>query len=1107
MTPETSWKDYRDFVLKIEPAGEGKYRVEAQGPTGEAASTFAFPFDEKDLRIFLLEVGRPRQSFSRGRVPEPMKQTVDFGARLFDAVMNGEVRDIYVSARLHAENQAGGLRIRLRLSEAPELANLPWEYLYDGRDFLALSTGSPLVRYLDLPNPPRPMSVDLPLRMLVTISAPHDQPPLDVEAERRNIEEALAGLVQDRRLELAFTEDATLRTLQRTLRRAKVQGRPFHIWHYIGHGVYDPDRKTSYLLFCDDSQMSYSVNGFQLGTLMNNFPEMRLGLLNACEGARTDQEDPFAGVATALVEHGVPAVVGMQFEISDQAAIAFAGEFYTALVDGLPVDAALTEARRAVFFLPNWVEWATPVLYMRSRDGQLFDVHVEEPVKTHTERDPQEARPIPPVEAALETEQPVEEAVEETRVPEEEPLPEQEVTPAPAPAQPPPEAGVPVEEADRRAPAVRERDRQPDDQIRQAGREGFLRTLPSWAIPASGVGVLVLLVVLFFAFRGRGPATATPPATEPGVVVTTTMEPTDITALEVTPSPESRPTETEPVVEPTTAPLIALNPGNAQQMVEVARLGRGTITQIRLSPDGDRLAVAGGLGLWTVPVNDPGAPRFFEGHTDWVRSVDWSPDGERLVSGGDDETVRVWDANTGTLQRTLTGHSRRVRSVAWSPDGSRLASSGNDGEVRIWSLNATQALQVIDSGANTVWSVAWSPNGNALAWGGMNGVVRVHTLSGANQGDTRSLSGLSDNVWSVLWSADGTRLIADNGDRVLVWQVSSGNTVQELDSQSDWMPALSSPPAGTPLSWRLVDTVIQVREAISGQELAALEGFSDWVNDVAWSPDGSLVAGGTLDGLVKVWNPYEGTERMVAASVSAVNAVAWSADGGSLITAAEQGRLARWDVPGGSVAAEASAGNGETEAMAYHPDEDVLAYAGNSGTVWVHQAGFDAPRTAFTGHQGVVTSLALSPNGSRLASTGTGTTILVWDTSTGSVLQTLSGHTDTVSDLSWANEELLLSGSLDGTLRIWDTSNGVARQHLDTGHPVETVAWSPIGTLLASSWSDGDDGFIQIWDPSLRELRTLSRLNSDVTGLAWSPDGTRLASSSREGAVRIWGIP
>src|SRR5262249_52094338 len=102
---------------------------------------------------------------------------------------------------------------------------------------------------------------------------------------------------------------------------------------------------------------------------------------------------PFVGVSAALVERGISAVIGMQFEITDSAATVFSGEFYAALVDGLPVDSALTEARRAVFFQPNWSEWATPVLFMRVSDGRLFDVR---PPTSIPKAAPAPPHPTPP---------------------------------------------------------------------------------------------------------------------------------------------------------------------------------------------------------------------------------------------------------------------------------------------------------------------------------------------------------------------------------------------------------------------------------------------------------------------------------------------------------------------------------------------------------------------------------------------------------------------------------------------------------------------------------------------------------------------------------------
>jgi CHAT domain-containing protein len=116
------------------------------------------------------------------------------------------------------------------------------------------------------------------------------------------------------------------------------------------------------------------VSGTQLGTILHDCRSLRLAVLNACEGARTARDDPFAGVAASLVQREIPAVIAMQFEITDQAAVVFGEGFYEAVAAGFPVDAALAEARKSIFADQNDIEWGTPVLFMRVPDGRIFEV-------------------------------------------------------------------------------------------------------------------------------------------------------------------------------------------------------------------------------------------------------------------------------------------------------------------------------------------------------------------------------------------------------------------------------------------------------------------------------------------------------------------------------------------------------------------------------------------------------------------------------------------------------------------------------------------------------------------------------------------------------------
>lgn len=370
---------YVDFDLQIERADAGYRARVVDSPAGQASSEFALPFNALELENFLLRLGQTRNALVRdARLADSAEAQAPrlFGQRLFAAVFDNEVQACLRSSQDTVRRQGARLRLRLHLTDVPELATLPWEYLYHAtlNRFLALSAETPLVRYLELPDLILPVAITAPLRLLVIIASPTDHPQLDVEQEWGRLKTALADLEQRGLLEIERVEDARLAVLQQRLRQLD-----YHILHFIGHGGFDAQRQEGVLLLEDQAARSYPVIGGDLGMLLHDHRSLRLVVLNACQGGRSAGNDPFAGVAQRLVQQRIPAVVAMQFAITDQAAIVFAQEFYSALADSYPVDAALTEARKAIFAQGNKVEWGTPVLYMRAPDGRLFDVQGAEP--------------------------------------------------------------------------------------------------------------------------------------------------------------------------------------------------------------------------------------------------------------------------------------------------------------------------------------------------------------------------------------------------------------------------------------------------------------------------------------------------------------------------------------------------------------------------------------------------------------------------------------------------------------------------------------------------------------------------------------------------------
>jgi len=370
---------YLDFDLEILEKGKGYEAHVLYSPAGEARATFTPPFDRKDLDLLRASVEKAvlRRIAAKAarRLPTPeVAQLREFGEKLFASLVVNGVRDCYSRSCHEAQKESCGLRLKLRLPAA--LGQVPWEFLYSRSegDFLGLSIYRSIVRYLELPHMPvQSLCVPAPLRILAVIANPKSQrlDPLDVAREKRVLQEALAALVQRGLVALDFLEGpATFRQLTRRLRKEN-----YHVLHFMGHGGYDEETQEGVLVMENEQGGEAWAGSENLSRLLRDVPCTRLVFLNACQGAVTSEADPFSSVAGALVRAGVPAVVAMQFEITDAAAIILAQEFYESLADNLPVDAALAWARAQIVFEdPDSLEWATPVLFMRVADGRLFDV-------------------------------------------------------------------------------------------------------------------------------------------------------------------------------------------------------------------------------------------------------------------------------------------------------------------------------------------------------------------------------------------------------------------------------------------------------------------------------------------------------------------------------------------------------------------------------------------------------------------------------------------------------------------------------------------------------------------------------------------------------------
>jgi len=863
--------DVLDLQAEIAGAAHDVYEVTLRGPDGAQSSTRTrLPLSLDDLRALVARIPDSLIASSaavRRSVP-PEEQPVQLlGRHLFETLTAGGGGALLAAAQHTAALDERQLRLVLRV-RPPELAHLPWEFLFDAGQNGYVCPTTPLIRHPQVAAPERPLPVPPPLRILCMIARPGDQETLAVETERQQLGSALEELRHDGLIELGWVGGESRRELRAALRRERG---PWHIFHFIGHGGFDPVAREGTLALSDGAGGTYHLGAENFAMVLRNHQSLRLVVLNACETGRADATDPFSSVAGALMQAGLPAALAMQYPISDPAAIEFSQTFYEGLAGRLTVDAAVTEARQSIrLALPGTLEWGTPVLYMRSLDGRLFDIGRERPTRAQaTQADELYARGL----AALHTER-WDDAVAAFRM----------VT---ALDRTNPNGAAKLEEALRgrrldhlHTAAVGAADAgRWDDAVEHLtailavdpayrdarARLDLARTRQTVAalraeartLHAAGQFDAVLAI-------GVRLARLAPEDPDPDGVVTSARlasarqrragpppreRPRAVAAVPVARAESGRPDRPAPVGGPARRQKAAVAaPGRVVELVTPK-----PAWSVAFGPGGDRIAVGcdrrsavlldlegGRLGrthrLW-----GGSAPAFADGR---VRCLAFTPDGQRIALSGDCQ-VRVCDAGTGGLVAEVTagrhdvsavafcGNSRLVaasdhgvgiwtverptRSVgidhedsvyalAVSPDGTRLASAGRS-YLHVWDARMGERLLRIEYGA-MVFAVDFSPDGTRLATAGLDRTARVWD---AATGECLIRLELPDRVRGVAFGPDGTRLAFASGSAVAVRELSTGRTVLERDGDFGDV------------------TMLQVAYSPDGRHLATVGGGKAWL--------------------------------------------------------------------------------------------------------------------------------------------------------------------------------------------------------------------------------------------------------------------------------------
>lgn len=351
--------EYLDFELELGAEDSAGWPVAVlQSPAGNLRGRLTLPDRPEAL-------ARQAQAGGAGGA-------AGFGRILFEHLFAASgIHPAYAESLGAADARGQALRIKLRILD-PALAALPWELLYDQRfgEFVALAQDTPLVRYIEAPQPLQPLGVTPPLRILGMAVDPTET--IDLGQEQANVERALAPMVAAGLVELTWLADGTWRGIQRSLRPGSG---PWHIFHFLGHGGLNPSSGEAFLLLCDEQGDASPLGAADLGRLLAGHSTLRLAFLNACHGAAAGPGGIYSSAAGSLVRRGVPAVVAMQFAITQDAGLELSRTLYEALAAGMPLEAAVTEARIAASLArPDRIDWAAPVACLRAAGGMLFQI-------------------------------------------------------------------------------------------------------------------------------------------------------------------------------------------------------------------------------------------------------------------------------------------------------------------------------------------------------------------------------------------------------------------------------------------------------------------------------------------------------------------------------------------------------------------------------------------------------------------------------------------------------------------------------------------------------------------------------------------------------------
>ena len=487
-----------------------------------------------------------------------------------------------------------------------------------------------------------------------------------------------------------------------------------------------------------------------------------------------------------------------------------------------------------------------------------------------------------------------------------------------------------------------------------------------------------------------------------------------------------------------------------------------------------------------------------------VNSVAFSPDSSRVVSGSDDNTVRIWNAITGEVEAELKGHMGKVLSVAFAQDDSRVVSGSIDKTIRIWNAMIGEKEAELKGHTGWVTSVAFAQDGRRVVSGSDDKTVRIWNVT---TGEVEvELKGHRGCVRSVAFSQDGSRVVSGSDDKtVQIWNTITGEVEVSLKGHTKYVRSVAFSQDGSHVVSGSNDGTVRTWNTMTGEVEAELKGHIGWVMSVAFSPDSRQVVSGSNDKTVRIWNTMTGeVEAELKGHGNWVTSVAFAWDGSQVVSGSYDQTVRIWNTKKGEVEVKLKGHKGQVRTIAFSQDGNQVVSGSDDRTVQIWNAITGEVEVELKGHTDCVRSVAFSQNGSQVVSGSNDKTVRIWSVTMGEVEFELKGHTSWVMSVSFSQDgSRIVSGSDDRTVRIWNTMTGEVEAELK-GHTgwVMSVAFSQDGSQVVSG---SNDKTVRIWNTTTGEVEAELKGHMNwVMCVAFSQDGSHVVSGSLDKTVQIW---